>query len=49
MTRETYFKIAESQGLATMRDQAISIMGSENDGFMKTGKSGHKSNSNFPA
>ena len=49
MTRETYFKIAESQGLATMRDQAISIMGSENDGFMKTGKSGNKSNSNFPA
>ena len=49
MTRETYFKIAESQGLATMREQNISMMGSDNDGFMKTGKSGNKSNSNFPA
>mmetsp|Transcript_24476 Transcript_24476/g.30497 ORF Transcript_24476/g.30497 Transcript_24476/m.30497 type:complete len:83 (+) Transcript_24476:1691-1939(+) len=46
MTRENYFKIAESQGLSTLRDQSISIMGSDNEGFMKTGKSG-KSGNNF--
>ena len=31
MTRENYFKIAESQGLSTMREEMISIMGKTAD------------------
>ena len=43
MTRENYFKIAEQQGLATMREDMISILGgpSEHDKGYSTRKSGN--------
>ena len=38
MTRDSYFKLAESQGLSTMRDEMISIMGgpSQTDNLLTT-------------
>jgi len=41
MTRDSYFKLAESQGLSTMRDEMISIMGgpSQTDNLLTTRQS----------
>ncbi len=45
MTRDSYFKLAESQGLSTMRDEIISIMGpSQTENMLTTRQSG-----GFPA
>lgn len=40
MTRESYFKIAESQGLQTMREQSIAFADDDTDPFNRTRKSG---------
>ena len=42
MTRESYFKIAESQGLQTMREHQVSIAEDsiEGDPFIRSRKSG---------